>query len=89
MLVNPKSAATSAIIRKIKAQRSILSPPQKQSHYSVTARVFLSEQPKCGAKSDQLRVIEKEFISSKQTISDNVADALVIISIRFIRLSAH
>jgi hypothetical protein len=27
--VNPNSAATSAIIKKIKAQRSISSPPQK------------------------------------------------------------
>ena len=29
MPVKPKSASTSAIIKKIKAQRSILSPPEK------------------------------------------------------------
>jgi hypothetical protein len=31
--VNPKSAATSAIIRKINAQRSMLSPPRSKSHW--------------------------------------------------------
>lgn len=43
--VNPKTAATSAMIRKIKAQRSILSPPSEaKSHASIAARVsFLAE----------------------------------------------
>ena len=40
MPVNPKSAATSAIIRKIKAQRSIVSPPQRKSQQLTIARVF-------------------------------------------------
>jgi hypothetical protein len=38
--VNPKSAATSAIIRKIKAQRSILSPPSESNRTSQPLRVF-------------------------------------------------
>jgi hypothetical protein len=38
--VNPKSAATSAIIRKIKAQRSILSPPSESNRTSQSLRVF-------------------------------------------------
>jgi hypothetical protein len=38
--VNPKSAATSAIMRKIKAQRSILSPPSESNRMSQSLRVF-------------------------------------------------
>jgi hypothetical protein len=42
--VNPKSAATSAIMRKIKAQRSILSPPSEGNRTSQSLRVFFSEE---------------------------------------------
>jgi hypothetical protein len=40
--VNPKSAATSAIIRKIKAQRSILFTSSKSNRASGLWRVFLA-----------------------------------------------
>jgi hypothetical protein len=40
--VNPKSAATSAIIRKIKAQRSILFTSSKSNRTSWLWRVFLA-----------------------------------------------
>jgi hypothetical protein len=42
--VNPKSAATNAIMRKIKAQRSILSPPSEGNRTSQSLRVFFSEE---------------------------------------------
>ena len=41
--VNPKSAATSAIIRKIKAQRSILFTSSESNRISQSPRVFFSE----------------------------------------------
>jgi hypothetical protein len=40
--VNPKSAATSAIIRKIKAQRGILFTSLKSNRTSWLRRVFLA-----------------------------------------------
>jgi hypothetical protein len=45
MPLNPKSAATNAIIKKIKAQRSILASfhlLRKESHQSTVARVFFT-----------------------------------------------
>jgi hypothetical protein len=41
--VNPKSAATSAIMRKIKAQRSILFTSSEANRINQSQRVFFSE----------------------------------------------
>jgi hypothetical protein len=40
--VNPKTAATSAIIKKIKAQRNIFSPPSEKNRINQLLRAFFS-----------------------------------------------
>jgi hypothetical protein len=59
--VKPKSAATSAIIKKIKAQRSILSPPQKRiASINCCARFFNITNPKALRDTFSLRNKMKE-----------------------------
>ena len=53
---NPKSAATNAIIRKIKAQRSILSPPPESIRMGQSWRVFLFDEL-------PMRLFWRQFIS--------------------------
>jgi hypothetical protein len=49
--VNPKRAATNAMIRKIKAQRSILSPPSESNRIGRSSRAFFSDELRMGMNS--------------------------------------
>jgi hypothetical protein len=66
--VNPKSAATSAITRKIRAQRSMLSPPTKQSLWLIAARVSHSKRsPKAHAAEKNSAVRCRQRIHDRET----------------------
>jgi hypothetical protein len=66
--VNPKSAATSAIIRKIKAQRSILSPPSKTNRINQPLRVF-SQPNKSEEASEYVLFVHYEHTSITHSYS--------------------
>ena len=60
MPVNPKSAATIAIIKKIMAQRNILSPPQK----GIESGHFDARDHFCGLELVALASVERASASA-------------------------